>query len=109
MRVLVATASKYGSTQEIGEAIVRALRERDIDAEAIRVEDVTTLEGVDALVLGSGVYAGHWMKTARSFVKHHAHQFSEVPVWLFSSGPIGESPHPADDGIVIEGIRKATG
>jgi menaquinone-dependent protoporphyrinogen oxidase len=31
------------------------------------------------------------------------------PVWIFSSGPIGEPPKPEEDPIDIEGVRELTG
>ena len=37
-------------------------------AEMRRVEEVTSLDGYDAVVLGSSVYAGHWLRRARVFV-----------------------------------------
>ncbi len=90
MTVLVAYAGKHGSTEGIATFIARRLRERGRDAEALRVEAVTTLDGVDAVVLGSAVYAGSWMKEAMGFVHRHAATLADLPVWLFSSGPLGE-------------------
>ncbi len=33
---------------------------------------------------------GHWLKPAKQFVERHAAALDKRPVWLFSSGPIGE-------------------
>jgi menaquinone-dependent protoporphyrinogen oxidase len=41
-------------------------------------------------VLGSAVYIGRWRKPATRFLKEHADQLAERPVWIFSSGPTGE-------------------
>lgn len=90
MTVLVAYASKHGATEGIGMFVAERLRERGRQAEARRVEDVADLEGIDAVVLGSAVYAGNWTKEAMEFVHLHAARLAEVPVWLFSSGPLGE-------------------
>jgi menaquinone-dependent protoporphyrinogen oxidase len=94
MRVLVTAASKHGATAEIAEAIGRALAGSSLDVSVVRAEDVTTVAGFDAVVLGSGVYAGHWLEPARRIVDHHAGDLRERPVWLFSSGPIGDPPKP---------------
>jgi len=46
------------------------------------------LDRYDAAVLGSGIYVGHWMDSARQSVERHAAALASGPVWLFSSGPI---------------------
>jgi menaquinone-dependent protoporphyrinogen oxidase len=99
MRVLVTFASKHGSTEEIAAAIADRLTEHGQDAEARSVSDVGELAGVDAVVLGSAIYAGSWMKEAVEFVHRHAEPLAERSVWLFSSGPLGdevddEEPQP---------------
>jgi menaquinone-dependent protoporphyrinogen oxidase len=100
MKVLVAVASKHGATDEIAREI--AARLRDVlsvggpraTVEARAVEQVVGLDGYDAVVLGSAVYMGHWLRTARVFAAEHAAALAAVPVWLFSSGPVGDPPQP---------------
>jgi menaquinone-dependent protoporphyrinogen oxidase len=61
------------------------------------VQDVGAIDGYDAVVLGSAVYLGNWMKPAKEFAVREAAALAAVPVWLFSSGPIGSPPEdPAD-------------
>jgi menaquinone-dependent protoporphyrinogen oxidase len=46
-------------------------------------------------VLGSAVYAKRWRPEARHFARRHARALRELPVWLFSSGPLGApEDHP---------------
>jgi menaquinone-dependent protoporphyrinogen oxidase len=90
MRVLVAHASKRGATANIADAIAERLRAAGHDVEAHPAQDVTTVEGFDAVVLGSAVYAGSWRKEAVELAERHGDQFARVPLWLFSSGPLGE-------------------
>lgn len=97
MNVLVAVASKHGSTLEIGQVIEASLRSSGLDVELKRIEEVTGLSPYDAVVLGSGVYAGHWLRAAREFVEVHEGELSHVPVWLFSSGPVGDPPTPHEN------------
>lgn len=94
MNVLVAVASKYGSTTEIGQAIAEAIAERGATVTLRPVEEVAALDDFDAVVIGSAVYAGHWLKPAKEFVHGHAVDLARTPVWLFSSGPIGDPPKP---------------
>jgi menaquinone-dependent protoporphyrinogen oxidase len=89
-KVLVAYASKYGATAGIAERIGRALREAGLEAEVKAAEKVSDLSPYGAVVLGSAVYAGQWMKEAASFLTENEGALEERPVWLFSSGPTGE-------------------
>ena len=97
-KVLVSAASRHRPTREIAEAIASGLRERGIDAQARPLEEVDALEGYNAVVLGSAVYMGRWLGEARRFVHLHASTLSSLPVWLFSSGPVGPPSHPVPAG-----------
>jgi menaquinone-dependent protoporphyrinogen oxidase len=102
MKVLVATASRHGATREIGEQlgvdIATCLTERGItvDVDVRDVDEVDGLSAYDALVLGSAVYMGRWLKSARRMVDREAEVLGSIPVWLFSSGPIvtDDKPEP---------------
>jgi menaquinone-dependent protoporphyrinogen oxidase len=91
--VLVTAASRHDATREIAEAIADGLTRRGVDAEARPVDQVTSLDRFDAVVVGSAIYMGRWLKTAREFVSEHAAELAAVPVWLFSSGPLGPPDH----------------
>jgi len=54
---------------------------------AERVRDLTPY---GAVVLGSGVYAGNWLKGAASLLTTNEAALATRPVWLFSDGPTGE-------------------
>ena len=97
MKVLVTAASRHGATTEIADVIADILRMSDIDADVIAPDDVTSVEAYDAVVLGSGVYAGHWLQPAKDFVHRHREALVLRPVFLFSSGPLGDPPKPADE------------
>jgi menaquinone-dependent protoporphyrinogen oxidase len=68
MKVLVTAATKHGATGEIATAIGEVPGGRGLDTTVIAPEQVGTLEDYDAVVLGSAVYAGHWLKPARELV-----------------------------------------
>jgi menaquinone-dependent protoporphyrinogen oxidase len=87
-RVLVAYATKLGSNAEIAEFIAQALRDAGNDASAHPARDVKVLDGWDAVILGSAIYAAHWQKDARRFVARLRPQLAERPLWLWSSGPL---------------------
>lgn len=90
MHVLVAYATRHGATAGIAERIAHALREAGLEAEARDVEEVDDLTGVDAVVVGSAAYMLHWLTSARKWVDRHRTELAERPVWLFSSGPLGD-------------------
>lgn len=103
LEVLVATASRHGATREIGKQlgaqIAAGLKERGIEAtvDVRDVEDVDDLGVYDALVLGSAVYMGRWLKSARKFVDREAETLQAIPVWLFSSGPVATDDKAAPE------------
>ena len=66
--------------------------ERGWDAVVVPPEQVEGIDSFDAVVLGSAVYAGHWLKPARGLVERSRDALAARPVWLFSSGPIGDPP-----------------
>ncbi|HEU4705955.1 MAG TPA: flavodoxin domain-containing protein [Solirubrobacterales bacterium] len=94
MTVLVAYASKRGSTAEIAETVAATLRREGLSVCLERVEDVPSLEPYDAVIVGSAVYMKRWRGDARHFLKKHRKALKRLPFWVFSSGPVGD---PADD------------
>jgi menaquinone-dependent protoporphyrinogen oxidase len=97
VQVIVACASKHGSTEGIASAIAERLQQLGHDARVVRVSDVPDLSGTQAVVLGSAVYAGSWMKEAIGFADANAETLSAMPVWLFSSGPLGTEVHDDEE------------
>ena len=89
MRVLVTYASAHGSTAGIAEHIGAALREHHIEVIVAPTPSVTSLEGYDAIVLGSAIHNRRWLPTAAEFVSAHAREFGGRPVWLFSVATVG--------------------
>lgn len=95
MHVLVTVASKHGSTRGIAAAIADELHARGINAEARDIEEAPMVVRYDAVIIGSAVYMGNWLPEAWEFVNRNRAALAGVPVWLFSSGPLGqEDPQP---------------
>jgi len=96
MQVLVAYATKHGSTGEIAAAIGATLRDAGLAVEVRGAREVRTLAPYGAVVLGSALYSAHWQRDANRFVKRHLAELQRRPVWLFSSGPLDHSAEFAD-------------
>ena len=86
-KILVACASKYGSTQEVAEAIAATLRERRLGADLQLMRKVRTLEGYGAVVLGAPIYLGLWHKDALNFLSRNEEALAQRPVAIFALGP----------------------
>lgn len=109
MRAIVVVASKHGSTRGIAEEIATALSRAGILADVAAAGPPMTLDGYDAVVLGSAVYMGHWLPEARRFIVEHQRELAELPVWLFSSGPLGETPTGSVDQRHLDELLAETG
>jgi menaquinone-dependent protoporphyrinogen oxidase len=109
--VLVTVASRHNGTLEIAEAIAAGLVGRGIVAEVRHVADVNDLSDYGAVVLGSAIYMNRWLAEARRFVQINASELCMMPVWLFSSGPLGPADHlvppsePADVPVLLRLTR----
>ena len=90
-RILVAYATKHGSTREIAEVIGQELRDAGAEVDVVAAHAVVDVDPYDAVVLGSALYAAHWRREANRFVARHLAMLQDRPVWLFSSGPLDRS------------------
>ncbi|HEY7464445.1 MAG TPA: flavodoxin domain-containing protein [Candidatus Limnocylindria bacterium] len=106
MRVLVTVASKHGATEEIGAALAHSLARRGHHVVQLPPQDVDAVAPYDAVILGSGVYAGHWLQPAKDFAERLATTLAERPVWIFSSGPLGDPPKPAGDPVDVSHVSE---
>ena len=86
-RLLVAYATKHGSTKEVAEAIALARRECGDVVDVLPAADVRDLEGYDGVVLGGSLYMGRWHRDARAFLKRHRHALRSLPLAVFAIGP----------------------
>jgi menaquinone-dependent protoporphyrinogen oxidase len=104
MNILVVVASRHGSTREIADVIAQQLHATGADAEVRDVKDVSDLENYDAVVLGSAIYMDNLEAGVKRFVNRHRSKLLTMPVWLFSSGPVGKNDEwgQADPPKVVE-------
>lgn len=86
-RVLVACATKKGSTREVAEAISETLRAEALEADCRPAAEVADLRGYSAIVLGGALYTGRWHADARDFLERHRGQLATIPLAVFAMGP----------------------
>lgn len=108
MKVLVSASSRHGATSEIAAAIAAALTANGIGAEVRRPEEVGSLAAYDGFVLGSAVYAGRWLGPVKQLIEREGATLASKPVWLFSSGPLGDPLKPEGDPEDVELMLKRT-
>ncbi len=85
--ILVAYATRYGSTREVAEAVAATLRERGLAVDMEPVRQARALDHYEAIVLGAPLYMFHWHKDARRFLARHRRALTGHPVAIFALGP----------------------
>jgi menaquinone-dependent protoporphyrinogen oxidase len=107
MKVQACAATKYGATGEIAQAVADRLAAKGLEVSVVPPGQAGAIEKLDAVVLGSAVCMGQWMKPARELAERQAAALATRPVWLFSSGP-GEPPKPTGNPVDVTKIVQAT-
>jgi menaquinone-dependent protoporphyrinogen IX oxidase len=82
-KVLVTYATNSGSTGEIAEAIAAELNQNGHAAEVKRIEEVTSVNAYDAVVVGAPMIFG-WHAAARRFVKKYQGDLAGKKVAYFA-------------------------
>jgi len=93
-QILVAYGTRYGSTREVAETVAATLGEQGIDTDVKQAREVRSLDGYDAVVLGTPLYLGALHKDVRALLEKNQVALECTPFALFALGPI-----KADDGI----------
>jgi len=93
--VVIAAASRHGSTMDIAARIESTMREHLSPQWSVKLADLSdplAFEDADAVVLGSAVYLGHWLRPAIKAL-HEVRDAPLLDLWLFSTGPISDDMH----------------
>jgi len=89
--ILLAYASRFGSTQEVAETIAATLREAGLEVDLQPMLEVKSLDHYDAVLLGAAIYNAKWNADAHQFVSQHQDALSQLPVAIFTLGPLSSS------------------
>jgi menaquinone-dependent protoporphyrinogen oxidase len=82
-KILVAYATRVGSTIEVAEAIANVFREWGMDAEVRSTHERLDVDHYAAVVLGSAVRAGHLLPEAVDFLEDNRAYLKKIPVAYF--------------------------
>ena len=88
-KVLIAYATKYGSTAEVAAAIAKTLEEEGTSVDLLDVRSVRDLRDYRAVVLGVPLYYARMLRAGRRFLAKHRRALAEMPVAVFALGPLG--------------------
>ena len=89
--ILVTYATRYGSTQEVAETIAATLRTAGLEVDLRPMQDVKTLDGYAAIVLGAALYNTRWHADAHRFLAQQQAALLQRPVAIFALGPLSTS------------------
>jgi menaquinone-dependent protoporphyrinogen oxidase len=90
--VLVAYATKRGSTREVAADVARVIRQSGVEVEISPAREVKSLDRYQAVVLGGALYMGRWHKDARRLLKRYQSQLASLPLAVFALGPKSSEP-----------------
>jgi menaquinone-dependent protoporphyrinogen oxidase len=82
-KILVAYATKAGSTAEIAEFIGQTLCENGAVVDVRPVKEARSLEGYRAVIVGSAIRMGRWLPEAVKFVEVHKTELAHMPTAYF--------------------------
>jgi len=81
-KILVAYTTNSGTTEEVARAIGEELGKRGDTVDVRRLEDVTSLNGYQAVVVGGPMILG-WHRATRKFVHQHRQELAKLRVAYF--------------------------
>jgi menaquinone-dependent protoporphyrinogen oxidase len=83
LKVLLAVASKHGSTLEIAQVLSEELQKGGLSVDLRDLhkgEEMADISGYTAVILGSAIYAGSWLPQAQYFAEQHQAVLSVTPL-----------------------------
>jgi menaquinone-dependent protoporphyrinogen oxidase len=82
-KILVAYASKAGSTSKVARAIGETLSAQGASVEVLQIKHVKDVSTYQAVIIGSAIRIGQWLPEAVNFVKAHQAELRQRPTAYF--------------------------
>ena len=89
--VLLAYATRFGSTQEVAETVAASLREAGLKVDLQLMRQVESIEQYEVVVLGAAIYNTKWHADAHQFLAQHQAALKQRLVAIFTLGPMSSS------------------
>jgi menaquinone-dependent protoporphyrinogen oxidase len=86
-RILVAYATKHGSTREVAHVVAEELRLRGLCVDVAPAEQVGSVTDYDGVVMGGALYMGRWHPQATHLLTAERDALASMPVAVFAMGP----------------------
>ncbi len=83
-KLLIAYASKCGSTTEIAKSMGKVLVEKGYEVDILPVNQVKSMDGYAGILAGSAVRVGAWLPEAVDFVKNNQTTIQKIPTAIFT-------------------------
>jgi menaquinone-dependent protoporphyrinogen oxidase len=106
-RILVAYATRNGSTAEIAQAIGKELAAKGHTVDVAEIKSVSTLAGYKAVVIGGPLYMGSVDGVVGKFVGKNREQLMNLPVAAFVVGLAPTNPDPEAVGMALGALKKS--
>jgi menaquinone-dependent protoporphyrinogen oxidase len=90
--LLIAYATRAGSTAEVAESLAASLREAGLLVEVQPMSQVESLLEWKALVIGAPLYFGRFPGEFHKFLARHREALELIHPWFFALGPTKDDP-----------------
>jgi menaquinone-dependent protoporphyrinogen oxidase len=90
--ILVAYATRNGSTGEVAEAIGKQIRDAGLSADVVRMKGGPALEGRSDVILGAPLYMGSLPGEFHRFLHRNRLSLCFLRAWVFVLGPVHAEP-----------------
>ena len=103
-KILIAYGTRYGSTEEISQEIVKTISERGLEAELFNLrigksKNWPQLDDFDGVIIGTSLKINAWKKQVKSFLAKNKIKFKNKKFGVFTCGAyaIGEPSEAKED------------
>jgi menaquinone-dependent protoporphyrinogen oxidase len=108
-RILVAYATRSGSTAEIAQVIGKELTTAGFTANVAEIKTVSTLAGYTAVVIGGPLYMGSVDGAVGKFIGNNREHLQNLPVAAFVVGLAPKNPDPGASEAALAALKKSLG
>ncbi|MCK9578877.1 MAG: flavodoxin [Methanoregula sp.] len=106
-RILVAYATRNGSTAEIAQAVGKDLSATGLAVDVAEIKTISTLADYTAVVIGGPLYMGSVDGAVKKFVGKNSEQLQKLPVAAFAVGLAPKNPDPGAIEMAMDALKKS--